>query len=186
VRIISGSARGIQIHAPKGREIRPTLDRVRESVFNILTPYIDEDCVVADLFCGTGANALEALSRGSARAVLADSNAEAMACARANAEKARLQERCLFKRSPLPERLPSVLDIAAPYHIIYADPPFSFTDYDGILNAIAAPGTLASDGIAVIEHSSRVELSQQVDTLCRNRQENYGETSVSFYRLDVG
>lgn len=187
MRIISGSARGVQLAAPKGRDVRPTLDRVRESVFNILAPELDGDSVVfADLYCGTGANGLEALSRGASKAVLVDSQATALECARKNATKAKLSDRAVFIRVSLPARLETALNLHGPLNVVYADPPFDSGDHERLLTAIAEAAILAPEGIVIIEHSSRRDTPKSVPGLSRYRQEHYGETMVSFYRRDAG
>src|SRR5438552_17742378 len=89
VRIIAGSRKGHRIEAPSGRRTRPTSDRVRENVFNIVAPWV-EDAQVLDLFAGSGAMGLEALSRGAARAVLVEEDERACRAIKANLDKLRL------------------------------------------------------------------------------------------------
>lgn len=185
MRIISGTARGIPIQAPKGRDVRPTLDRVRESVFNILRPYLDDECVFADLFCGTGANGLEALSRGARKAIFVDASPESLACARGNAEKTQLMDRAQFTRASLPDRLQPALAPATPITVMYADPPFDFADYEALLAEAAHADVLAEGGILAVEHSSRVNLPESSGGVECFRAEKFGETTVRFYRQET-
>ena len=186
MRIIAGTARGVPIQVPKGRDVRPTLDRVRESVFNILTPDLEPETHFADLFCGTGANGLEALSRGVASVVFVDANAESLSCARANAEKTKLSDCARFTRASIPERLSTAIAPLGRIDVIYADPPFAYANYEELLGACSSLEALPHHGLVVVEHSSRVEIPQIVGELTRFRVERYGETSVSFYQRNNG
>ena len=90
MRIIAGSRKGHRISAPPGTDTRPTSDRVRENVFNIVAPWVEEDAVVLDLFAGSGAMGLEALSRGAARAVFVEADTRACRTINDNLDKLRL------------------------------------------------------------------------------------------------
>lgn len=182
MRIIAGTAKGIPLASPKGREIRPTLDRVRESVFNIIAPNLDEDTVFLDLFTGTGANGLEALSRGASKAIFVDSAAQSLEIARKNASKARLGDCAVFLRMTLPDNLAKVVQQHGPADIIYADPPFDFDAYGTMLEVIATTEPYTPQQLVIVEHPSRTALPEVVSGLNRYRTETYGEAAISFYR----
>jgi 16S rRNA (guanine966-N2)-methyltransferase len=181
MRIIAGSARGVPLESPKGQDIRPTLDRVRETVFNIITPYIDENTVFMDLFTGTGANGLEALSRGAKKAILVDSSPKSTEIALNNAKKTRLDDCATIERGVLPDKLPSLLRRYGWIEIVYADPPFDFTGYQDLLEVLDASKSISGTSIVVIEHQTSTDLPESVGSLARKRCEDYGHTSVSFY-----
>lgn len=167
----------------EGRDIRPTLDRVRESVFNILTPDLDDDAVFLDLFSGTGANGLEALSRGVKKAILIDSSAESLRIIRQNAVKLKVERDCTILRGSLPEKLAFLTKQGSLCSVIYCDPPFDYPDYDALLVSIGFAGILTPAGVFVLEHEAKREMPAEAGELKRYRAQSYGHTGVSFYRL---
>ena len=123
MRIIAGEAKGRKLYAPGGEDTRPTADRIRESVFGILGPRV-LGARVLDLFGGTGALALEALSRGAARATIVDSSVKAIACIRRNAEAVLGAD--MARAEIIPRRLPSRPSSASrqPFDLVFLDPPY--------------------------------------------------------------
>ena len=121
LRIIAGTHRGRRIEAPEGRDTRPTLDRVRENLFNMLQGRIP-DARVLDLFTGTGALSLEALSRGAAFAVLCDRDRAALGAIRKNVEAVRCKERCRVFAGEWSAFLRS-LEGGEPFDLVFLDPP---------------------------------------------------------------
>ncbi len=181
MRIIAGSARGLHIQAPKGRAVRPTLDRVREALFNMLRPWLKEARFL-DLYAGTGANGIEALSRGAAHADFVDSAPSAIKCIQENLTRTHLDARATVRRMELPKGL-SVLMKEPSYDIIFADPPYEAFDYPALINEIAGQGLLAPDGIFVVEHDSATKLSEITLQLLHTRSEKYGTTTLSFFQI---
>jgi 16S rRNA (guanine966-N2)-methyltransferase len=178
MRIIAGSARGRRLASvPKQLVIRPTLDRVREALFSALGPRLP-GAAFLDLFAGTGANGLEALSRGAEKAVFVDSHPDALALIRENLARTRLEGRgkshCLSMPKGL-ARLEGVFDI------IYADPPQTFADYVGFLSALESRKLLAEGGVIVLEHGTGLDLPATLGAWYRTRQRSYGKTTVSSY-----
>jgi 16S rRNA (guanine966-N2)-methyltransferase len=150
VRIIAGSRKGHTITAPKGLETRPTSDRVRENVFNLVAPWV-VDAVALDLFAGSGAMGLEALSRGAERVVLVESEPRACRSIDANLERLRLVGAEVACR-----------DVSAfvavdtrRYDLIFCDPPYA--GYERLEPTLARhlPRLLADEGLLVLETSSR-------------------------------
>ena len=110
MRIISGNRRGLKLKAPKGMDTRPTEDRVKESVFNILGQNFDGD-IVLDLFCGSGANGIEFISRGAEKVYFVDNSKEAIDCVKSNLEKTRFLNQavvCLLYTSDAADDLTTV------------------------------------------------------------------------------
>jgi 16S rRNA (guanine(966)-N(2))-methyltransferase RsmD len=177
MRVIAGQARGVRLVAPKGTQIRPTLDRVRESLFNILAPRV-EGARFLDLFAGTGANGIEALSRGAAEAIFVDSDAQSLQCVEENLRRTRLEAGARRLRMVLPRELAA---LHGPFDLIFADPPYRFPEYAELLEGVSARGLLAAGGLLVVEHERRVELPEAVGNLTRTRQARYGDTLLSFY-----
>jgi 16S rRNA (guanine(966)-N(2))-methyltransferase RsmD len=152
VRIIAGSRKGHRIDAPKGRTTRPTSDRVRENVFNLVALWV-EDAVVLDLFAGSGAMGIEALSRGAGRAVFVESQPDACRVIDRNLEKLRLtgaQVVCNDVGRFL-------AGDARTYDLIFCDPPYD--EYGALKPALARylPRLLTDGGLAVLETSAKTE-----------------------------
>ena len=182
-RIIAGAAKGRRLAVPPAGT-RPTSDRVREAVFSALGARMDfGGARVLDLYAGSGGLALEALSRGAARAVLVESNAKAAGVASANIEAVGLPGASVHRG-----RVQALLDAGtdAPYELVFADPPYDIaeTAVTAMLAALCAHGWLAADALVVLERSSRCPDTKwptgAVDVLVRR----YGETRVEFGRVE--
>lgn len=180
MRIIAGTARGVRLAQPKGRDIRPTLDRVREALFSILGRAV-EGCRFLDLYSGTGANGLEALSRGAAHVDLVEADKTARALIAENIAKTKLGGGARVHALTLPEGLRR-LPHDAPYHFIYADPPHAYTDFASLLAAIEANALLAPGGVIILEHATRTPVPDEVGAYKRTRAAVYGGTTLSFFR----
>jgi 16S rRNA (guanine966-N2)-methyltransferase len=150
MRIIAGAWRGRPIEAPSGRSTRPTADRVRETLFSMLASRLGsfEELRVADLFAGSGALGLEALSRGAAEATFVESEVESVATIRRNAVKLAATERVrIISGSAL--SLPK----SEPFDLIFADPPYRPGSGAAVVDAVAAAGWLAPGGWMSVETS---------------------------------
>lgn len=182
MRIVAGTHRGRRLRAPAGVATRPTADRVREAIFAIVGPVDGLD--VLDLFAGSGALGLEALSRGAATATLVERSPRAAAVARANAEALGLQDRVRILRRDWRSALVAERARGSRFGLCLLDPPYSLTDrvVAGV-GALLAP-LMASSGTVVIEHShalsppdpSGLEIASRTDR-------TYGDTAVSVIRL---
>lgn len=177
MRIIAGTARGRRLLAPKGDRVRPTLDRVREALFNILAFRI-EGASFLDLYAGSGANGIEALSRGASLAAFVDNHPESQTCIQKNLEITGFSQHSRVLRYPLPQELGR---IPGAYDIIFADPPYGFQGHGELLDAIATTGRLAPGGEVIIEHLRKSPLPETVSTLRQTQTRHYGATALSFY-----
>ena len=154
MRIIAGSARGRVIQAPEGRDTRPTLDRVRENLFNVLARRV-LDARVLDLFAGSGALALEALSRGAASAVLVDHDRAAIRCVRANVEALRFAAQARVLPCDWQAALAVLAAEGARLDLVFLDPPYAMQDLCQVTAALRP--LLAEDGLIVVEHRAQSE-----------------------------
>lgn len=175
MRVVAGSARGRRISAPPGTDTRPTTDRVREAVFNALGSLGAVDgAVVADLFAGSGALGIEALSRGAASVHFVESDRRAAAVIEENLAALDLGDGAVVLRQPVAAaigHLPPTLDL------VLADPPYAFDGWDELLAALAP--RLAEDGIAALESDRAVPLPSGWEKV---RERTYGGTVVLFAR----
>jgi 16S rRNA (guanine966-N2)-methyltransferase len=148
VRIIAGSRKGHRIAAPKGEKTRPTSDFVREAAFNLIGPVAE--ATVLDLFAGSGALGLEALSRGARHAVLVDSDREACRAINANLDKLRLEATVLCQ-----DAVRAVAADSGPYDLILCDPPYDYARLNALAPHLAR--ILAPDGVLVYQTAARTE-----------------------------
>jgi 16S rRNA (guanine966-N2)-methyltransferase len=154
VRIIAGTHRGHTIHAPKGLDTRPTGDRVREAAFNLIGPV--DGATVLDLFAGSGAMGLEALSRGADRVVFVESDAQAARTIDSNLEKLKLTGATILRRDAV-LALGAEAAAGRTYDLVLVDPPYAmFADLQPQLERYL-PSVLADDGLLVVETDARTE-----------------------------
>ncbi len=181
MRIIAGSARGRTIVAPKGHQTRPTLDFVRESLFNIIQRDVPGASVL-DLFAGSGALALEALSRGADTAVLADKSREAIACISRNIETLGFSSRASAYQGDwrlLPARL---ADKSYVFDLVFLDPPYDLVHYAEMADSLMRHGLLKPDALIVIEHHKDID-PMLIQPFLMFDLRLYGDTAVHLYRF---
>jgi 16S rRNA (guanine966-N2)-methyltransferase len=171
VRIISGSRKGHTIQAPVGRGTRPTSDRVRESIFNILGPV--DDATVLDLYAGSGAMGLEALSRGAASAVFVERDPDAIRAIERNLDKLRLRGTVLRQ-----DAIAVLAGEKRKYDLVFVDPPYEmYADLEPQL-ARYLPSVVAEDGVVVVETDARVEPDLPLE---QRTSRKYGSVRVTVY-----
>jgi 16S rRNA (guanine966-N2)-methyltransferase len=182
VRIIAGSARGRALLAPKGQSTRPTQDYVRESLFNIIQRDVP-GAVVLDLFAGSGALALEALSRGAEHAVLADKARQAADCIRRNLRTLGFAGQAVCVQADWRKTLKQTF--VRPFDLVFLDPPYDLTLYREIADMLAEQALLADRALIVVEHhrDSAFTLSP---AFVLTDQRTYGDTAIHFYRFQAG
>jgi len=174
-RIIAGVARGRRLAAPRGAGTRPTGDKVRGAVMNVLGQFFEGGDVL-DLYAGTGALAIEALSRGCARAVCVEADREAAEVIRRNAEACGFAGRLEVRRGRVEEVLPRLPRGA--FALAFVDPPYA----EGPEAALALlEGVLAPGGRAVAEHDARRPPADRVGALALADRRAYGGTGISIY-----
>lgn len=156
MRIIAGSRKGARIFAPKGRETRPTGDRVREAAFNLIGPGFVEGAKVLDLFAGSGAMGLEALSRGAASAVFVESDREALRAIDRNLDKLRLTGARVVPQEAL-RALAAETAAGRRYDLVLVDPPYR--RFSSLQNALIQhlPEILAPGGLLLVETAAKEE-----------------------------
>lgn len=181
MRVIAGEFRGVPLKAPKGDRTRPTTDRVKESLFAILTPVLG-DADVLDLFAGSGALAIEALSRGARRAVLVDRSPDACACIKANLQATHQNGKTQLLAMPVQRALESLRKEQQAFDLVLLDPPYERGFLLPTLQQLTSCALVRPNGIVVAEHSRKEEIPRQVENLACIRQEVYGDTAISFWQ----
>ena len=175
VRVTGGALKGFQLAEPGGARLRPTSARVREAIFNVLAARID-GAAVLDLFAGTGALGIEALSRGAGRAVFVESHRPAARAIVQSLARAGLAEQGSVVRGVLPAALDS---LDGPFGLVFSDPPY---DSEQALPTLAALAPLLSEGgLVVYEHRSRYNPPERPLGLTLSDRRVYGDTAVAFF-----
>jgi 16S rRNA (guanine(966)-N(2))-methyltransferase RsmD len=182
MRIIGGSAKRKILADFSGDRIRPTSDRVREALFSILVSQIGsfEGKTVLDLFAGTGALGLEALSRGAKSAFLVDQEAQAARLIATNIQTCAFQEKAHFLRGDVLKKLPELTE-RGPFDLIFLDPPYGQDLVKTTLDAIVDLELLAENGIACTEASSLDVLPDRTGNLDCILNRRYGTTLIALY-----
>jgi 16S rRNA (guanine966-N2)-methyltransferase len=175
LRIIAGEKRGAKIFAPKGHETRPTGDRVREAAFNLIGPV--DGASVLDLFAGAGGYGLEALSRGAASAVFAESDRAAAGAIRQNLEKLRFTGATVLNRDAV-QVLAEEAGAGRRYDLVLLDPPYRM--YSSLQDRIALylPAVLTEDGLAVVETHAKEEPELP---LSKRTSRRYGSARLTLF-----
>ena len=173
MRVIAGEFRSRTLQSLPGMETRPTPDRLREALFNILAPEI-EGAVFVDAYAGTGAVGIEALSRGASRVIFLERSKAACGVIRENLRSLGAEARAEIRCVPAIRYLGS-----AAAEIVFLDPPYSLEkEYDAALRALA--GTEVP--LVIAQHSPRLKLREEYGGLRRTRVLNQGDNELSFYR----
>ena len=186
MRVIGGAARGRRLVCAAGRLTRPTPDRVKGSLFNILGQAFAGERVL-DLFSGTGALSIEALSRGASRAVLVELAPAAIAAIRRNLEVTGFADRAVLYEMEVERAIPVIARDergGRGFDFVFAGPPYAWIREALLMEDMARARLLASDGIAVFQHASRRALPAEAGGWYRYDARRFGDTSLSFYSLD--
>ena len=179
MRIVAGSARGRTFDAPQGMDTRPTLDRVRENVFNILQMKV-RGARVLDLFSGSGAMAFEAVSRGAVQAVLVDSARAAHLTEKANAAKLKMESACRLMNCDWSQAVRTLAAAGERFDLVFLDPPYAMHDMTAVMTALRP--LLEDDAVILLEHEAKT-FPATPDGFHLYDSRKYGVAGVSFFRL---
>lgn len=186
MRIIAGSLKGRRLKTPRWEGLRPTSDKLRETLFNVLAPRL-AGARVLDLYAGTGALGLEAISRGAAFTCFVEQDRRAQALILENARLCGVEERCAIIRANVARGLRElrdgrILSPFDPFDIILLDPPY------GVDPAVALDGVdtvLAADGLVVLERAKRTPAPEAAGRLIKQRDLASGDSALSLYRVPL-
>lgn len=180
MRVVSGKFKGKSLKAVPSNSTRPTTDKVKEALFNMIGPYF-EDGVCLDLFAGSGGLGLEALSRGMEYAVFVDRDGKAIGTIRANIEQCSAEQQCEVYRNDALRALKALKKRGMTFDCIFLDPPYKKQQLVLLLDTIDDFQLLKEDGIIVCEHSIDVHLPHEIGRLSQVRNENYGMITISIF-----
>ena len=184
MRIISGKAKGTKLYTLEGTNTRPTLDRVKESIFNIIQNDI-EDAEILDLFAGSGAIGLEFLSRGARNAVLCDKSKDAIEIIKRNVQKTHMEEKTQILNLDFETCLDKVKNRL--FDIIYIDPPYVTKYILKSIEKIIAQENLKKEGIMILETDDEQRILREIESeevrIVDKRK--YGRATIIFLKLGI-
>ncbi|MBI4312061.1 MAG: 16S rRNA (guanine(966)-N(2))-methyltransferase RsmD [Chloroflexi bacterium] len=179
MRITGGVARGIPLTAPKGASLRPTSDRVRGALFQIVRDAV-EGARALDLYAGTGALGIEALSRGAASCDFVEQDGRLCQAIRQNLERAGFSDKGQVHRARVEQALRF---LKGPFQLVLLDPPYALAGAAEIMDGLGRLPLLAQEAVVVLEHGSRDAVQEDYGGLHMKTQRKYGDTSLSVYAL---
>lgn len=192
MRITGGTARSRKLISPKTKgtnSIRPTSDRVREALFNILGKTVI-DAHVLDLFAGTGSLGLEALSRGARKVLFVDQSLQSLNIIKRNVALCFPEAKTKFLRYDLTKKsviqvLDRYLSGSQQFDLVFLDPPYEKKLAEMALTRIAKSGLLAPGALVIVEENAKISLPEQINLLQLHMQRRYGETGICIYQLQT-
>lgn len=184
LRVISGIAKGHKLKTLDGTATRPTSDRVKESLFNIISYYIN-DKVVLDLFAGTGSLGIEALSRGASACTFVDSNPKCIQIINDNLMHTKLITKAYVINCSYREAIDKFKKYKKVFDIVFLDPPYNKNFIQESLKLLAYSGIITNGGIIVAEKSTKDEVPQNVGDIKLFDQRKYGDTVLCFYKVET-
>jgi 16S rRNA (guanine966-N2)-methyltransferase len=181
MRVEGGSARGIELKAPRSRSVRPTTSLTRQAVFSMLENSGQPFDVVLDLFAGSGALGIEALSRGASWADFVDNNRDCCTVIRQNLERTKLSDHaevhCISAH-----RAPEVLERR--YDTVFMDPPYDDDSTGDLLTALGSGSILSPEALLVVSHGDRHPLADNYGSLSVWKKRRYGDSHISIYQRE--
>lgn len=181
MRVISGSARGTVLVAPEGMGTRPTTDRIKENIFNMIQHEI-RDAKVLDLFSGSGALAIEALSRGASRGTLVETDRKCYTVINKNLEKTRLLSVANVMAMDVMTALDRLANDNQSFDLVFIDPPYSKGWETPVLHKLHEKGLVRAGGLVILEHDSADEIVRTIGRMTCEREKRYGRTTISLFR----
>mgnify|MGYP000107056513 CR=1 FL=1 len=179
MRVISGSRKGHRLKAPKGLDTRPTQDRIKESLFNILGS-IEKDSSVLDLFSGSGSIGIEFLSRGSEECYFIDNSFNSIKAIKENLNSTKLNENAKVYKNDVLKAMEILGRKGLNFHYIFMDPPYRSNLIVNVLESICKNHLLKDKGIIIIEHENTLILNECIYNLHKIDERRYGDKTITF------
>ncbi len=185
MRVITGSAKGHHLKAPKGTGTRPMLDRLKEALFSVLEGYGPIRGRVLDLYAGTGSIGIEFLSRGASHADFVEQKGHVCGIIRENLEHTKLSARGQVFNAPVARWIAQQY-VAEPYDFVMMDPPYADPAIVATIQSVAGAALIGEDGLLIVGHSPRVELADAYPGIWRRKFRRLGDSCFSIYELGSG
>ncbi|GIN83823.1 methyltransferase [Heyndrickxia sporothermodurans] len=183
MRVISGSKKGLALKAVPGNQTRPTTDKVKEAIFNMIGPYFN-DGTGLDLFAGSGGLGIEGLSRGLEKVIFVDRDNSAFQTVKSNIHACGFEEQSELYRNDSERALKAIIKRKIHFDVIFLDPPYKKQKLVSLIELINKENLLNESGCVVCEHSSDIQLPDKVGNLTLIKKAEYGIIGISIYRLD--
>jgi len=185
MRVIAGKFRSRLLSAPRGMDTRPTSDRLRETLFNVLAPRI-EGAVVADLYAGSGAIGIEALSRGASEVIFVERAEPVLKAIRSNLASLGIKGGYALEARAVHAALKRLCEQGRTMNIVILDPPYADeNEYTQTLSLLGGEcsNLLTAEAIVIVEHIKKLELAEEYGKLHRHRALKQGDAALSFYQV---
>ncbi len=183
VRVISGEKRGLHLKAVPGASTRPTTDKVKESIFNIIGPYFSGGMAL-DLYAGSGGLGIESLSRGIDHVIFVDQNRKAIEIIKQNIAYCGFEKRVEVYRNDAERALKALIKREISFTHIFLDPPYAKENIVNEIRIVVDFKLLARNGIIVCEHARSTVLPTVIGEVYKQREETYGDTTISIYTYE--
>jgi 16S rRNA (guanine(966)-N(2))-methyltransferase RsmD len=183
MRVVSGNFKGRQLKAVPGVTTRPTTDKVKEAIFNMVGPYF-ESGIALDLFAGSGGLGIEALSRGVNKCIFVDREPKAIQTIHKNLELCQASDLAEVYRNDADRALKAIIKREIQFQLIFLDPPYKQQKLKTLINTISENSLLHKNGFIVTEHGSDVHLPEEVGQFIRLKHETYGMISITIFGLE--
>jgi 16S rRNA (guanine966-N2)-methyltransferase len=180
MRVVSGNYKGRQLKAVPGVTTRPTTDKVKEAIFNMVGPYFDGG-IALDLFAGSGGLGIEALSRGIERCIFVDREAKAIQTIHKNLEACHAVDASEVYRNDAERALKAIIKRELKFRLIFLDPPYKQQKLKTLINAVSENDLLQQGGFIVTEHGSDIQLPEEIHQLIQLKHETYGMSSITIF-----
>lgn len=185
MRVISGTAKGRTLKSVPGKGTRPTSDKVKEALFSMIGPYFDGGQAL-DLFAGTGALGIEAISRGVERAVFVDMERASTDIVKANLAACGFTGRAEVYRNDAWRAIRQLQQRGMRFDYVFLDPPYRMEQLDKLMLELAERQLLVPEAIIVAEHDASRSLPERIGPLVLFRRSQYGDTAITLYETDRG
>ena len=182
MRVIGGAFRGRRLRAPHGQLVRPTSDRMRETLFNILAPLVAGSRFL-DICAGSGAVGIEALSRGASAVTFIDRSRRACLAIEENLNAIGASREATVINRDAAAALKRLAEQSAQFDIAFFDPPYSSEIHSQVIGLLSSSNLLADDAIVVVEHHKKTPPEREYDGLKMYREVKQGESALAFYRM---
>lgn len=179
MRIIAGYLRGRKLKSPKGDDVRPTTDKVKEAIFDILYQYTDKDFIAFDVFAGSGNMGIEAISRGASKVFFSDNSRESLKLVKENLDICGAGDKAVLLSGEYQRNIARVKDKV---NVFFLDPPYANGYILPSLKAIDETDNISEDGIVVCEHNFRDMMPDKIYGFTKVKSRKYGSIAVTFYQ----
>ncbi|MBS4189104.1 16S rRNA (guanine(966)-N(2))-methyltransferase RsmD [Bacillus sp. FJAT-49705] len=182
MRVVSGTRKGKTLKVVPGNSTRPTTDKVKEAIFNIIGPYFDGGMGL-DLFAGSGGLGIEALSRGAEKVIFVDMDGKAIQTIRENVKTCEFEDKVEIYRNEAERAIKALIKRELAFDIIFLDPPYKKQQLLKLLELINENNLLSESGTIVCEHGSEILLPDNVGKLFKQKHETYGIIAITIYKF---